>query len=264
MKTEKLFAFGLIAYALTQRKPPRVVPPPRPSVPYQPNNAASYQAWLAWTQQVLRAAQSAYGSFEKAYQALWGPGGIFYKEPLPKYDAGSLFWQEATAGLAGVGRIYKTAPPGKNLCADGTYSDLSGRGVCSRHGGVFLKKAKSRAAADAARKQDFEEAKQRIENLNRGAARIERRHPNGFLSLRTMSQKDKEDWREHGHILAEIEQIKQRFQREFDREKKILRLKGQLQYLKSGGHRFLKMSKSEAEKHAEDLQRELNRLQSEV
>jgi len=116
MKTQNILAFGLIAYALTQQKKPRITPPPRPSVPYQPNNAQSYQAWLAWSQLVTRQAAAVYGSLEKAFDALWGPGGIFYKEPLPKYDAGSIFWNDVTAGMAGVGKIWPSAPPGKTLC----------------------------------------------------------------------------------------------------------------------------------------------------
>ncbi len=141
MNTKKVIGFALLGFAVWKysQPPRRIVPPPRPPGSYQNN----YAQWLAYAQNIIAQAKQLYGSGQPVYQALFGPGGVFYKEPLPTYDAGSQFWQDAGAeGLAGVGKIWPSAPPGKTLCVDGTYSDLAGRGVCSRHGGAFLKKGK--------------------------------------------------------------------------------------------------------------------------
>lgn len=40
--------------------------------------------------------------------------------------------------LFGIAAIYATQPPGKRQCKDGKYSDASGGGVCSYHGGLLL------------------------------------------------------------------------------------------------------------------------------
>lgn len=42
---------------------------------------------------------------------MWQPGGIFYKTPVPEYDAGSIFWDDASAYMAGVGKLnYRVYP----------------------------------------------------------------------------------------------------------------------------------------------------------
>jgi len=95
MKTKQLLGAALIGFAvwkLTQ-PPRRIVPPTRPPGNYQSN----YQAWLQWAQQVIAQAKQLYGSGQDIYKALFGPGGVFYKEPVPQYDAGSQFWLDAGA-----------------------------------------------------------------------------------------------------------------------------------------------------------------------
>ena len=99
MKSKKLLGFALLGFAVWKysQPPRRIVPPPRPPGSYQNN----YAQWLAYAQNIIAQAKQLYGSGQQVYQALFGPGGVFYKEPLPAYDAGSQFWQDAGAeGLA--------------------------------------------------------------------------------------------------------------------------------------------------------------------
>ena len=102
MNTKKVIGFALLGFAVWKysQPPRRIVPPPRPPGSYQNN----YAQWLAYAQNIIAQAKQLYGSGQQVYQALFGPGGVFYKEPLPTYDAGSQFWQDAGAqGLAGIG-----------------------------------------------------------------------------------------------------------------------------------------------------------------
>lgn len=111
MKKEKLFGVALLVFAvvkLTER--PRIVPPATPAGNLQNN----YAAWIAYAQNVYKQAVALYGSIQNAITVLWGPGGPFEKTPIPEYDAGTLFWGEVEGGgVAGIGRVFKTIPPGK-------------------------------------------------------------------------------------------------------------------------------------------------------
>jgi hypothetical protein len=133
MNTKKLLGFALLGFAVWKysQPPRRIVPPPRPPGSYQNN----YAQWLAYAQNIIAQAKQLYGSGQQVYQALFGPGGVFYKEPLPTYDAGSQFWQDAGAsGLAGVGAIYREIPSFFQ-CTDGTFSTSTSTRACRRHGG---------------------------------------------------------------------------------------------------------------------------------
>lgn len=124
MKTEKLIGIGLLAYAFLElTKPTRPVyygPPPGGNLQ---NN---YAAWLQYAKSVTQSALTAYGSIDAAIKKLWGPGGPFEKTPVPEYDAGSTFWQDAGYGnIAGIGKFYdstKIKPSGR---VDRYWSDLN-------------------------------------------------------------------------------------------------------------------------------------------
>ena len=96
MKTNQIIGIGLIVFALMPRK--RVVPPPRPQGTVQTN----YAAWVAYVQIILTQGLEIFGNLQKAIEKLFGPGGPFYHEPLPEYDAGSIFWDDVTNGVAGI------------------------------------------------------------------------------------------------------------------------------------------------------------------
>lgn len=103
MKKEKLFGIALLVFAavkLTER-PRYIIAPAQPPGNLQNN----YAAWLAFAQNVYKQAVALYGSIQNAVNVLWGPGGPFYKTPVPEYDAGTLFWNEVEgSGVAGIGR----------------------------------------------------------------------------------------------------------------------------------------------------------------
>ena len=158
MKKEKLFGVALLVFAVVKltERPRYIVPPATPSGNLQNN----YAAWLAYAQNVYKQAVALYGSIQNAINVLWGPGGPFEKTPVPEYDAGTLFWGEVEGGgVAGIGRVFKTIPPGKTPCLDGSFSDnIQKSGICSYHGGSLLttkKKSPRQEVAPAEQIENF-------------------------------------------------------------------------------------------------------------
>ena len=158
MKNKELIGAALLAagvYFYTQNQRPPLAPkyatvpaPPQPNTPQ----------YLQWVSLVV-------SQFGKVAD-LWKPGGPFYKEPIPKYDAGSIFWQDVE-GLAGIGKVYKFgekgAPKGAVFCNDRHRTYPYGRGVCSHHKGVDYTREQSRAA-----QRVYAKRKQRVKELPTG------------------------------------------------------------------------------------------------
>ena len=158
MKKEKLFGVALLVFAVVKltERPRYIVPPATPSGNLQNN----YAAWLAYAQNVYKQAVALYGSIQNAINVLWGPGGPFEKTPIPEYDAGTLFWGEVEGGgVARIGHIFKTIPPGKTPYMDGSFSDnIQKSGICSYHGGSLLttkKKSPRQEVAPAEQIENF-------------------------------------------------------------------------------------------------------------
>ena len=89
INTISALAIGLGVYLLLQNQKPRLNPNFQNIPAPPPRNSPNF---MQWAQTIVQL----YGPIA----SLWQPGGPFYKEPVPQYDAGALFWQNPGGTIA--------------------------------------------------------------------------------------------------------------------------------------------------------------------
>lgn len=102
MDKNQILAVALIAgglYYFTSKKNTSLAPQYAGLPAAPPKNSPNYQLWVKYVVDL-------YGKVAD----LWKPGGPFYKEQIPQYDAGSQFWQDVD-NIAGVGKAFDEGAP---------------------------------------------------------------------------------------------------------------------------------------------------------